>query len=581
MIETIFPAFLALRALRSGAYKNTAYALAELIDNSCDAKGKQIAVVLMIENSEKQPHSIAVLDDGKGMNSGLLRKCIQYGYAEPINKNNPKNLGRFGVGLVASSLSQCTHLEVISWQKGEVKEGSALSTEVKISDKPSEEDNILPEPKLKELPEWTSNAFHGMANPISKLESGTLVVWRDVTPTWKRAKTLQENLSELCGRIYRTFIQHNQLKIVISVFNESTECVEETQEVEAVDPMFLKNWGHEALSKWDFVGKDTLFQAYTGLTGDSGENQYGENESELYTVKNGDQEIGEYLLTASYRREKIVRDPKYTDSFSDPGSAPYGKLAKKLRGVSILRHGREIELESAWLRTDNTVDRWISVSLDFDHDLDEIFGVSNDKQSAKRLSEISSMDIDDIKERIQFLEKESSDEFEAIECLRAAYRIKDLLKRMQRIVKEQRRGERTKEDPLKNGTRDPSYAPTAELNETGSNISKDGIFLPLDTKKPSDDPEGTKSVYIDTTSDGQPAENTRPEVVIKNELKVDCVTDLHIQSQAFFSAIMGPGHMVIRLHGQHSVRDALAKLLTENDSDADEGVITESGVWAG
>ncbi len=51
-----------------------------------------------------------------------------------------------------------------------------------------------------------------------------------------------------------------------------------------------------------------------------------------------------------------------------------------------MRSGREIELDPAWLRGDRTVDRWVSVSIDFDPDLDDVFGVSNDKQQVRGLS---------------------------------------------------------------------------------------------------------------------------------------------------------------------------------------------------
>ena len=434
------------------------------------------------------------------MGRDTLRRSIQYGHGERSSTGQRnRKLGKFGVGLVAASISQCAHLEVMSWQHGEARQGKVLATEVKISDDMSDAQNILPTPESKTLPDWTGSAFIGMATPILELESGTLVIWHNVTPTWKQAITLQENLSHLCGRIYRELIQYEKVSMVVNVFDGSTMSIESTKEVALVDPMFLKNWDHDGLKEWGFVGENTLFQPYTGLTGDSGRNQDGKYEPEMFSVGNGETEIGPYLIMASYRREEVGTDPKYTKGFREPGQTSYGKLARKLLGVSILRNGREIELDPAWLRSDKTVDRWVSVSLDFDASLDEIFGVSNDKQSAHRLSGMTSSSIDEIKAQIKSLEEESSDDFKEIECLKAALRIKERLQDMQRIIRDQRSGSRSKHG---SPTSDPSRASIAELSETGRKISVGGPPLPLDGINPSDHQEETTKVYVGTMTDG-------------------------------------------------------------------------------
>ena len=72
MNDQIFPSNLALEALKSGPYKNTAYAISELIDNSADAKATEIGVVAFVEREGAQPHTIAVLDNGCGMDKTLL-----------------------------------------------------------------------------------------------------------------------------------------------------------------------------------------------------------------------------------------------------------------------------------------------------------------------------------------------------------------------------------------------------------------------------------------------------------------------------------------------------------------------------
>jgi hypothetical protein len=61
-----------------------------------------------------------------------------------------------------------------------------------------------------------------------------------------------------------------------------------------------------------------------------------------------------------------------------------GKNAKDNRGISIIRHHREVLLEQTLVN--EPVDRWWGVEIDFSPELDEIFGVTNNKQDAPYFS---------------------------------------------------------------------------------------------------------------------------------------------------------------------------------------------------
>lgn len=578
MPEVIFPAALALRALRAASYRNTAHALAELIDNSYDANATEIGVALIVEDEDEnsEPGTIAVLDNGRGMELEKLKKCVQYGYSGEDSALD-KPLGKFGVGLVAASFSQCSTLEVMSWQNAEAATGSVMSTCIRVPDgEMRDEDNILPSPEERPLPSWASKAFKGMATPIGEMQSGTLVIWRDVRPSWKRAKTLRKNLADLCGRIYRNFIAANRLNISTGVFARTSGETIGIETVPAVDPMFLKNWNDKALRDNGFAGNNTLFDGYTGTMGDPGRNQAGDYEPELIKVEGPDGTvIGVCLMESSHRSERALSEDILPPA-GDPGGTAYGRLAKRLQGVSILRSQREIDLDSSWLRISQTVDRWVSVSVDFDPDLDEIFGVSNDKQKAHRLAETASLDLGEIKGRIRRLEHEADPDAQMYACLKVALAIKTRLRAMQEIVRKQRVGTRGGEpgDPEK-PTSDPSKASVSELAVTGEKIVRQGEELPYDEVAPGNDPQGTTDVYTGSTSEGVPAETVRPEIVIRHNLKVDVVTDEHDLSSKIFRAALGPGHMVIHLIGRHPLSASLARLLRrKEDLDPDEELPT-------
>lgn len=563
MEETIFPAALALRALRSTSYKNTAYAVAELVDNSFDAGAEEIGVALLVDKPNAPPHTIAVLDTGRGMSSETLKHSIQYGFSGQDSMRE-KPLGKFGVGLVAASFSQCSDLTVMSWQNFEADNGMVPATRIAFDEGM---DNTLPEPRSEQLPDWADRAFVGMPTPIAKMRAGTLVVWRNVQPSWKRASTLSDHLTDLCGRIYRNFVRENRLLISVGVIDLSDQEPVGRRIVPAVDPTFLTNWPDADLSDSGFVGDQTLFSPYTGVAGDSGRNQAGEYEPEYFEVQQDGKVVGGYLLTASYRSPRALAED-LTKKWSEPGDAPYGQLAGRLQGVSILRSEREIDLDPSWLRLSQTVDRWVSVSLDFDPDLDDVFGVSNNKQKAYRLADIASLSLRDIRRRVK--EEEGGDDPNLLECLRVAEKIKDRLNQMQKLVKAQRRGTRKPGDDGQDSI-DPANTPVAELIATGSKLSEGGAQIPQDDTAPKDRPEEIAVAYEESTSDGELARKVRPPVVIEHGLKVDIVTAPHEASSKIFHIKLSPGHMVVHLNEQHPLYSVLSHLLvSEEDRDPDE-----------
>jgi hypothetical protein len=121
----IVPAHLAIQAMRDNGYKNTAYAIAELIDNSLQAGAKNVQLLCGEEEVDGNRNNkitrigqIAILDDGGGMDEKTLRLSLQFGNGTHLDSENQQGIGKFGMGLPASSISQCTLVEVWSWQDG-------------------------------------------------------------------------------------------------------------------------------------------------------------------------------------------------------------------------------------------------------------------------------------------------------------------------------------------------------------------------------------------------------------------------------------------------------------------------------
>ena len=129
------PQKLAVRSMRDNGYKNTAYALAELIDNSFQAIERvqefdpthdgEIEIVIIeqrervAERQRRRPVRIAVVDNGCGMTGDELRNALQFGNGSHLNDR--KGIGRFGMGLPNSTISQCRRADVWTWKAGHKK----------------------------------------------------------------------------------------------------------------------------------------------------------------------------------------------------------------------------------------------------------------------------------------------------------------------------------------------------------------------------------------------------------------------------------------------------------------------------
>ena len=106
-----------IQATRDTGYQTTDAAVAELVDNSLQAGAKQVRVnVYEKKNGLHRQITLAVLDDGIGMEPETMQTALQFGGTKRFNDRS--GLGRFGMGLPNSSVSQCRRVELYSWQNG-------------------------------------------------------------------------------------------------------------------------------------------------------------------------------------------------------------------------------------------------------------------------------------------------------------------------------------------------------------------------------------------------------------------------------------------------------------------------------
>lgn len=152
-----------MESMRSMGYSFES-AIADVIDNSIGA-GAHNVTLLFPTLPEKC--FVAICDDGRGMDSESLFEAMRYGSEAPSNIRSKEDLGRFGIGLKAASLSQCRKLTVISKKDGVL---SAFAWDL----------NLITDDewKLLELDQDEIKAIDTV-EWLSDYDNGTIVLWED------------------------------------------------------------------------------------------------------------------------------------------------------------------------------------------------------------------------------------------------------------------------------------------------------------------------------------------------------------------------------------------------------------------
>jgi hypothetical protein len=142
---------------------NIETAIADIIDNSISAGAKNVWVSFDWLGSDTW---LAVKDDGSGMNDNELIQALRPGSKNPLSDRSSSDLGRFGLGLKTASFSQARKLTVIS--KKEKVASVYWTWDLDFVKETGNWDLIkyLPDEKFE--------------MEISKLKSGTIVVWNNI-----------------------------------------------------------------------------------------------------------------------------------------------------------------------------------------------------------------------------------------------------------------------------------------------------------------------------------------------------------------------------------------------------------------
>ena len=546
----IVPTHLAVTAMRDNGYKNAAYAIAELIDNSIQAGATQVELLcadkteLRRQRKSTQVHQIAVLDNGSGMSTEVLHLALQFGNGMYLNPNKHTGIGRFGMGLPSSSISQCRRVEVWSWQNGI---DSAIYSYLDLDQIASGEIRQVPPPESVSVPDlWKS-----MGQSIG--DSGTLVVWSRIDRSlWSRSKTIIDKSEFIIGRIYRRFLVDGRAKIRFVTFDvddpldsfverwarpndpmylmSDTSCPPDLPYIQKGEPMFVQ-WGESDLFEIEFNGQTHEVKVKYSLA-----------RNEARTGRNA-------------------------------GSRDHGRHAARNVGVSIMRADRELDLDPAWSSPSEARDRWWGVEIDVPPALDDLFGVTNNKQSARYFSDLAKINVkemmDDDKSFTSAREEYESESDPQWPLFEIAKVIQKQIIEMRNWVGEQKKGTGQKRSIDDNNS--PEIIATQVTNrrrEQGYEGQSDKQEKKPKSERISDIQQGLMDLGVTQTEDE--AEALAAQIVGRG-LKYDFREAGIATSPAFFDVQSRGGNIIITMNTRHPAYPNLIEVL---DSDV-EGVNTE------
>lgn len=389
-----FPLFNAAQALESqrrSGYRNTAAAAREIIDNAIEAKATRIDVCFERPRQLK-PHqraeslaAIAFIDNGSGMLPKMARYALSWGSGTHFD--DPGFIGKFGFGLPNASINQTRLVEVYT----KTAEASAV-TKAALDVRAVKAHGLHSvEPTVEAaLPQFVQ-AYLDKAGLA--FDHGTIVVW--VEPdrlTYKTPALMKEHLLDDFGVTYRYLLDRVSLH------------VDKTQ-VASVDPLFLtpsaryyldEEKGGSRMSADYNIPVKYVRDAETGVFTLSKVESLGE-------ISRDDPQLEAagaiYVRVARFPYGFAEAAPSKQKATSDAHRR--FEIRKTRRGMSFVRAGREIETVDVfpksvkdhakglgdWPLLQSYAYHW-GVEVRFDPELDEVFGITNDKQTVRPIEDL-------------------------------------------------------------------------------------------------------------------------------------------------------------------------------------------------
>jgi hypothetical protein len=236
--------------------------------------------------------------------------------------------------------------------------------------------------------------------------------------------------------------------------------------------------------------------------------------------------------------------------------------------VSVVRAGRELDLDQSLVIKYDPTERWWGIEIEFPPSLDDLFGVTNNKQSARNFAELINIDLDSLlqggKTITQLKEELREDEDPREPLLEIAHKINSQLSIIRKLIKAQRQGTRNKNH------RYPGSTPEKQATRVTENRKQEGYrgesdkdeFLPAEKRQ---------ATIEQTLTEVGVTESKAKELAaatVSDNLKY-VFADANLETAAFFSVKPKGGAIVVTLNTNHPAYENLVEILEDEVDQVD------------
>lgn len=218
-------------------------AIADLVDNSVDAKARNVLVRFVLRGGLAT--GLLVVDDGVGMDAAEVDGAMRLGRPK---EDSEKSLGHFGMGLKSASFSQASTLTVLTRRAGGQPEGRRMQRE---SANGTFEVDVLE-------PAAVGRRLGTMAGALGASGNGTVVQWddcrtfpaaRNAAVTTKFLETKVAELRNRLGLLFHRLLERGTVTITVDVWDADEQEGGLTHAIEPIDPFAYARSGHPGYPK--------------------------------------------------------------------------------------------------------------------------------------------------------------------------------------------------------------------------------------------------------------------------------------------------------------------------------------------
>lgn len=201
-------------------------AVADLVDNSIDANATQVLVRFLEQDGAVV--GLRLIDNGDGMDATRLDEAMGYARKRDYSR---EDLGHFGLGMKAASLSQADVLRVYSKMVGAQPAGREIEA--------------VDPTRVGDIDGSDVQDYLGTFHADLIMDCGTVIEW-DEPRTFltsldvrEQSRWIDERISEIMahlGIVFHRKISANKVQITVDVFDLDLELSGVTRTVSAIDP---------------------------------------------------------------------------------------------------------------------------------------------------------------------------------------------------------------------------------------------------------------------------------------------------------------------------------------------------------